>query len=145
MLLIGEIVLRKKKLEQDIIDYKSYLHDIPTDTERLDNGALYTKVLNRLFAYYNKLQNFDALLDKYNNKTEVAVGDSTISVTDALHLCNTLNKKIEDLACIILKNDYTINVEELMDNKGTLLEELITLRKVINISDWSTEIETTKE
>ena len=54
----------------------------------------------------------------------------------------TLNKKIDDLACIILKNDYTINTEELMDNKGKLLEEFITLRKAINISDWSTEIET---
>jgi len=139
-MLIGEIVLRKRKIEKDIEDYNFYIDNIEY-TKVKDSGTLYTKSLNSLFELYGKLQSHNALLDKENANNEVTFGESVLVVSDALHICKTIYKKIEVLTCIIQKNDYSISIDELINTRNKLTEEHIALRKVIEISDWSTDVE----
>ena len=114
------------------------MSDTSTGAEK---GALYSQALNELFELYSKLQSHNALLDKENAAAEINVGESSISVLDALHICDTLSKKIEVLGCIISKNDYSINIKELISTRDKLVEEYIALRKSIEVSDWNTSVE----
>ena len=138
-MLVGEIVLRKKKIENDIEDYKLYIDNIEY-TKVKDSGTLYTNSLNRLFELYGKLQSHNALLDKENANNEITFGESVLVVSDALHICKTICKKIEDLTCVIQKNDYSISIDELINTRNKLTEEYIALRKIIEMSDWTTDV-----
>ena len=140
-MLVGEIVLRKRKIEQDIVDYNNYIDNMSTNIGHKEAGVLYTQALNSLFELYGKLQSHNALLDKENAVIEISFGEATLSVLDALHICSTLNKKIKVLGCIISKNDYSINIGELIATRSKLTEEYILLRKAIDVSDWSTNVD----
>lgn len=139
-MLIGEIVLRKRKIEKDIETYLDYINNVDVNTVS-NRGDIYNKAINNLFELYSKLQSHNALLEKENSVTEVEFGESTLSVSDALHICRTIEEKIEVLDCIISKNDYSINIEEIIKTRTKLTDEFIALKQLIEVSDWSTNVE----
>ena len=139
-MLVGEIVLRKRKIEKDIDTYLDYINGLDVNITS-NRGDIYNKSINSLFDLYSKLQSHNALLDKENAETKVEFGDSELSISDALHIIKTIEEKIAVLDCIISKNDYSISIDEIVKTRSKLTDEYITLKQLIEVSDWSTNVE----
>ena len=141
-MLIAEILIRKRYIEKKIGEFKSYLEGLNDVTiESQTKGALYTTALKQLFDLYGKLQNHNALLDKENSDTIIKIGDSDLSVLDAIHILKTIKNKIGVLDSIICSEDYSVRITDLIEKRDSLMEEYIVFKREIEVSDWSKNIE----
>ena len=117
-MLIGEIVQRKEYLKLKISEAEKSLADMRhSDIEPRQKGALYSSLLDKLFTLLSKLQSHKALLDKENAATEILVGESKLSVLDAVHIRNTINIKIDTLTEVIESIDKELGFDDLLEKR----------------------------
>jgi len=141
-MLVGEIVQRKEYIKLKISETEKNLSDIKyTDTEPQKKGALYSSLLDTLFELLSKLQSHKALLDRENAETLILVGENEISVLDAVHIRNTIERKIDTLTEVIGSIDKDVGVRDLLNKRDVLMEDFISISRSIEISDWSKEVE----
>jgi ethanolamine utilization protein EutQ (cupin superfamily) len=140
-MLIGEIVRRKNDIKREIVELEFYMEKISNIPNVKESAAIYTNVLSKVFELLDKQQNYLILLERSNLKQEIKVGKSTISVSDAIKLRDTTDKKIIFITNLINNNDASLNVINLMESRDKLMEEFILLNNAIEKSDWSTEID----
>ena len=142
-MLVGEIVLRKDYIKYKIAETEKKLSALSDneDIEPRQKGALYSSFLEVLFELYSKLQSHRALLDSENAKTEIPIGNSTLSVLDAVHIRETLKTKIDLITGIIDNISANISYSELLTKREDLMENYISVCGSIKTSDWSKEVE----
>jgi hypothetical protein len=141
-MLIGEIVQRKEYLKLKIKETEKKLSDLTyEDIEPQKKGALYSTLLDTLFTLLSKLQSHRALLDKENASTEVLVGEATLSVLDAVHIRNTIERKIDTLTEIIENMDKQLGQTDLLNKRDLLMEDYISISNSIEKNDWAKDVE----
>lgn len=140
-MLVGEIVQRKEYLKLKISEAEKGLSDIRyMDIEPRQKGALYSSLLDKLFILLSKIQSHRALLDKENSDTEIQVGESKLSVLDAIHIRNTINRKIDTLTEVIESIDKELGFDDLLEKRDLLMEDYISISRSIEKSDWTKEV-----
>lgn len=142
-MLVGEVLLRKRILDDKIKESELYLNRLLNDQviDASKKSTLYSKTINRLFDLNTKLQSHEALLSKVNCETYVTLTDKEISVADAVFIKKTLMKKLNIITSVVSTNDLNIDLDTLISNRDAIFEEYIRLKRVIEISDWETNIE----
>lgn len=139
-MLIGEIVQRKEYLKLKIRETEKRLAEAPRmDIEPRSKGALYSDLLDTLFDLLSKLQSHKALLDRENAKTKITVGDSELSVIDAIHIRNTIERKIDTLTEVVEGLEHSLGYKDLITKRDQLMEEFVKVTNSIERSDWSTD------
>jgi len=141
-MLVGEIVQRKEYLKLKISEIKRNLKELAdSDIEPQNQGALYSNLLDQLFTMLSKLQSHRALLDQENSSTEIQVGESTISVLDAVHIRRTIKTKIDILTDVMNNINKAIGHADLIDKRDQLMDDYIAVDRKIKESDWSKVVE----
>lgn len=136
-MLVSEALIRKDDIEKRIEELEFYINRIDSG----DSGDLYTNTLNMIFDMVDKLQSYIILITRHNTSTKIKVGDTEISLQDAIVLRKTVSEKMRILTDIINKPDDGINVLSIMEQRDKLMEEYILLNSAIEESDRSSEIE----
>lgn len=141
-MLVAELLIRKENIKNRIKELRNYITKAWTDKEfEFDNtGVTYTKILSILFDLIEKYQDYSVILSKTNYSTMIKVGNSEISVENAVKIRNTIEAKIQ-LISDLVNNDSTVDVFNLIDQREGLIEECLLLTIKIKTSDWSTEID----
>lgn len=141
-MLVGEILIRKRYIERKIAELRVYVAGLrDSGVEPRTRGALYTSTISKLFELYSKLQNHNALLSTVNKETVVNIGDSEITVENAIFILKTVENKIKVLNEVISSKDYSLNVLELIEKRDSLMEEYVSIRKELDKNDWSKNVE----
>jgi hypothetical protein len=130
---LGELLLRKESMKDQIDELKAYIRN------DVSKGEV-TAALEKLFKLEDKLQAYNITLNKVNNQTEINIGETGISVVNAILLRDTIERKINTLTMLI-EISSNVNVLSLIDQRNKFLEEYILFDRVINISDWKVEVE----
>jgi len=136
---IGELLIRKKDVRNKIKELRSFIQSL-TDSE-VDNTDLHSKALSKLFDLLDKYQDYSIILDKANMENSILIGETEISVSNALRLKSTIKGKMEALSDSINGSDYSIDVFDLMDKRDALIEEYILITKTITTNDWKVDLE----
>lgn len=136
---IGELLIRKKGVKEKILELRSFIQDL-TDSI-VDNTDLHSKALSMLFDLLDKYQDYSIMIEKVNTENKIVIGESEISIANAIKLRNTIKGKIDVLSDSINGSDYSIDVFDLMIKRDTLIEEHVLINREITISDWGIDIE----
>jgi hypothetical protein len=138
---VGELIARRNDVVFKIKELKRYLNSLPSDKAG-SKGSIYKECLDRIFSLTEKYQSYSLLLNRSNNKTTIAIGESDeVNVESALVLVSTINNKIIVIEDVIDNPDHSIDIFTLMQQRDALVEELIILQSAIYRSDWNTEVE----
>lgn len=140
-MLIGEIIRRKNNIKHEIAELEFYIEKVSNIPNVKESATIYTNVLGKVFDLLDKYQNYIILLERNNLKQDIKVGKSSVSVSDAIKLRITADKKIKFITNLINNNDASLNILSLIESREKLMEEFMLLNNAIEKSDWSTEIE----
>lgn len=135
---IGELIVRRKNVKENISELRNFIRGL-TDNAT-DNVDLHSKALNTLFDLLDKYQDYSIVLEKTNMENNIVIGESEISISNAVKLRNTIKGKMDVLSDSINGSDYSIDIFSLMVQRGTLMEEYILINKTITINDWKIEL-----
>lgn len=138
---LSEVLIRKNNIKIRMVELKRFLQNVSNNSNIRDRGATYNQVLSRLFALIDKYQSHIVLIENSNNNTEITVGESTLSVANAVKLRDTLDSKALVLTALIESGDCSLDILNLMDQREKYLEERIILQKCISDSDRSVKID----
>lgn len=140
-MLVVELIKRKNGIKQKLDELEFYLEKISNIPNKKESGPVYTDVLNRIFGLLDKYQNYIVLLERSNISTKIQVGNTEVSVSDAIKIRTTMDEKIKVFTNTINNNDAFLDVPDLIDKRDKLIEEHMLLNNVIEKSDWSIEID----
>lgn len=140
-MLVAEAIERKNKIKQSIQDLDYYLEKVSSIPNIRESSSVYNKVINNMFELLDNYQSHIILLYNSNNNVSVKVGETELTVTMAIALKRTIDEKINILTKIITSNDASISVPELLKQRDKLFEEQLIIKRAIEQSDWSTELD----
>ncbi len=138
---VREILLRKHFIDEKLAVIDAYIGSLGVVEVDIKN-EIYTKAINVKFDLLSKIRSHHILLDNLNRDTIVTIDGIDINVYEALHLLDTLQKKMETFKDII-KGDVSksLDVFTLLDKLDVLFEEYISIYLAILHSDISTSWE----
>lgn len=140
-MLVSELVLRNLQTKDEIKELEDYLLDLHSTATTFDNlDKIYKQASKYLFSLYDKLQNQRVLLKKYNNSTFIVIDDNKLSISDALEVANTVERRLS-LYTNLISNTGVVDIISTIEQRSSLLEEYYKLMRHIKVSDWSTEID----
>lgn len=141
-MLVAELVLRKLQTEdetRELEDYMERLARMTADQSHIDK--LYKQTVQHLFTLYDKLQNQRVVLKQCNISTGIKIEGNAVSVSDALEIAETLEKRLNLYTNMINGEETTLDIFTTMKQRSELLEEYFKLMSCIKSSDWSTTID----
>jgi len=137
-MLVGELILRKKLLKDNIRDVQKAL----SKKEKTYSKVTYNGFLDSLFGYIEQIKSHDILLNRSNEKTIIVIGKNKVNVSDAVFLRDSVMNKINILSSMIDNNtNVDLDIFNLIEERDKLLDEFVYLNNLINVSDWTTEIQ----
>ena len=137
-MVLAEVLIEKYNLERKI----SQLNDYVFKMSKVSRGET-DKAVKQLIELVDKHRSHLILLNKINNKIEVVIGDTKVSLANAILITKTMNYKIDLLNGLIDGCDGadTLDFFDLLDQRDKLLEEYITISNGLKSIEWSTEID----
>jgi len=136
---IGELIVRRKNVKKNISELRDFIQGLTDNV--IDNSDLHSKALNMLFNLLDKYQDYSIALEKVNIENNIVIGESEISISNAVKLRNTIKGKMDVLSDSINGSDYSIDIFSLIAQRDTLTEEYILIDKTITTNDWKTALE----
>lgn len=134
-MVLAEILIEMHNLEKKIDQLEDYLHRTAGQDDKLADKAN-TKLLDLLDKHRSHL----ILLNDINNKVEVTIGDSTVSLANAILITKTMRRKM-DLLNSLIEEDNLFDGLALMEQRDKLLEEYTTISNSLKAIEWSTEVD----
>jgi len=135
-MVLAEVIIEMLNLEQKISQLEDYLHRIADNNAKLADTAT-TKLLDLLDKHRSHL----ILVNKVNNKVEVTIGSSKVSLANAIIILKTTKRKVDLLDSLIENEHGVLDVFDLMIQRDKLLEEYTTISNGLKVIEWSTEID----
>ena len=135
-MVLAEVLIEMRNLEARITQLEDFLHHAATRDAKLADRAN-TKLLDLLDKHRSHL----ILVNKINNETDVSIGDSTVSLANAILITKTMRRKIELLNSLIESEDVLLDVLSLMEQRDKLLEEYDTISNDLRALEWRTQID----
>lgn len=135
-MVLAEILIETRNLKKKINQLMIYIDRISSRDSVITDQAT-TKLLGLLDKHRSHL----ILLNKVNNSVEVTVGESTLSLANAIIILKTVKKKIDILDSLIDKEDCVMDVMNVIENRDKLLEEYTVISKEIQQQEWEIEID----
>jgi hypothetical protein len=138
-MLLAELILRKKYLEEKIEELGYFLEKIVRD------AAISQKELNVLRAelddYLEQLQSYVLKIESANSQLELSIDNSKIPIKNAIVLRDTLMKKIEFITGIIDNGNSNLDISSFFQQRDRLYEEYFVINRAITTIDWSANID----
>ena len=138
---LSEILLRKKYLDSKLETINKYIALVSCNsTEK--TSELLTNAITYKFELLSKIRSHSILIDKLNKETYITVSNVELSISEALYLLNTLEKKINTFTDLI-ESDASVNTDVflLFDKNDTLFEEYQRIYLTVLNSDLQTKWE----
>jgi translation initiation factor 2B subunit (eIF-2B alpha/beta/delta family) len=118
---------------EDLIDFLKAAKGVATD--QID------VVMATLLKYIDDHQRYLVMVAESNTKTIIKVGNSKVSVSNAIKVREGIKQKIDALSTLMdAKNEY-LNVLDLMEQRKKFFDEYILLSQTIAKSDLETIID----
>jgi len=142
-MLLAELLDRKNETKEKIKELRLHLgfwaaNEQNTDSEKID-GVL-TGVYSLLDIYQQQL----FLIGKVNESVKIEIGQSKVTLANAVKLRSIIQKKIDVLNDLIHACEFNkkslYNILDLMENKDKLLDEYYVLNRAIKSKDWQVEL-----
>ena len=133
---IKELKLRKQYLENKLDIVNSYI-DILSDSDLDDIDNKLADIIKYKFDLLTKIRNYKIILDRENTKNTISVGDTTLTVYEALHVLDSILLKIKTFEDL-LKTKSIFNLKDSLDlfsKSDKLFEEYLQLKLSITTSD----------
>ena len=134
-MVLAEVLIEMRNLRQKIRQLEDFLHRTAGQDATLADKAT-TELLDLLDKYRSHL----ILINKINNGVEVSIGDSTVSLANAILITKTMKRKI-DLLNSLIEKDSVLDVFSLMEQRNKLLEEHTTISNGLSSIEWGTKVD----
>lgn len=135
-MVLAEVLIEKNNIKSKMRQLHNYLNRIATVNSESTNQAT-TKLLDLIDKYRSHL----ILINKINNSTEVSIGDSKVSLANAILIIDTMEWKINLLNDLIDIKESMLDVFSLMDQRDKLLAEYTAISNGLKAVEWSTEVD----
>ena len=134
-MVLAEILIETKSLEKRINQLMVYINSVSSR-----NSETTDRAMKKLLSLLDKHRSHLILLNKINNETEISVGDSQLSLANAIIILKTINSKIAMLDSLIDNEDCALDIIDLMEQRDKLLEEYTVISKEIKYQEWRIDI-----
>jgi len=135
-MVLAEVLIEMKNFGLKISQLEDYLHRTAGQDVALADRAT-IKLLDLLDKHRSHL----ILLNKLNNNIEVTIGDSTVSLANAILITKTMKRKIELLNSLIETEDSVLDIFSLIEQRDKLLEEYTAISNGLIALEWRTKID----
>lgn len=137
-MVLAEILNEKYNLEKKIAQLERYIFRIASVSEEQTD-----KATKKLLELIDKHRSHLIMLNKVNNSVEVAIGDSKVSLANALLITKTMERKIDLLNDLIgcCDGETVLDIFSLMDQRDKLLEECTLISNQIEELEWGIEVD----
>jgi hypothetical protein len=135
-MVLAEVLIEMRNLGLKIRQLKEYLHRTANHDAKLADEAT-IKLLDLLDKHRSHL----ILINKVNNNIEVVIGDSKVSLANAILITKTMERKIELLDSLIENEGSVLDIFSLMEQRDILMEEYTTISNGLKSIEWSTKID----
>ena len=137
---LAELLIRKRFIDDKILELKTVLIKCFNGEEVEQSELSFFRTL--LDNYYNERQRYLMKLERANSQVEVTIGKSKLSLSDAIKIRGTLERRLEDISELIVAAGASyLELNSFFETKEQLFEEYMVLVKTIEMADWSTEID----
>jgi len=137
-MVLAEVLIEKCNLELKICQLNDYVFKVAkVSRDETD------KAVKQLVELVDKHRSHLILLNKINNEIEVTIGDTKVSLANAILITKTINHKIDLLNGLIAgcDGDDILDFFSLVDQRDKLLDEYTTISNGLKSIEWSTEID----
>jgi len=137
-MVLAEVLIEKNNLEQKICQLNEYVFKM-SKVSRDETD----KAIKRLIDLVDKHRSHLILINRINNSIEVTIGNSKVSLANAVLIIKTINHKIDLLNGLVAGCDghSTLDVFSLMEQRDKLLEEYTTISNGLKSIEWSAEVD----
>jgi len=142
-MVLAELLDRKNETKKKIKELRLYLgfwaaNEENTDAEKIDG------VLSKIYSLLDSYQQQLFLIGRVNESIKIEIGQSKVSLANAVRLRSIIQKKVDVLndlisACEINKKGL-YNILDLLNNRDKLLDEFYILDKAIKSKEWQVEL-----
>ena len=137
-MVLAEVLIEKENLANKIQQLQSYIYRMySSSTDQTD------KAVKKFLELTDKYRSHLILINRVNNEVEVTIGDSNVSLANAILIVKTIKKKIDLLEDLIetADNETVMDVFNLMEQRDKLLEEYNLISNEVKVLEWSTEVD----
>jgi len=137
-MVLAEVLIEKNILDEKIKEMRRYLFRmVSVSAEEAD------KATKRLIELIDKHRSYLILINKVNNNIEVTIGDSKISLANALLISQTMDRKIDLLNELIndCDGDTVLSIFSLIAQRDKLLDEYILISNQLEAIEWGAEVD----
>jgi len=134
-MVLAEVLIEMFNLKRKISQLEDYLHRTAGQDAVLADEAT-TKLLDLLDKHRSHL----ILVNRINNELQVNIGDSTVSLANAILITKTMKRKV-DLLDSLIEAENVLDVFSLMEQRDKLLEEYTTISNGLKSIEWSTNVD----
>lgn len=135
-MVLAEILIEMNNLKKRISQLKFYIEKVSSHDSKSTDSAI-TKLLGLLDKYRSHL----ILINRINNETNVSIGESKLSLANAILILKTIENKIKLLDGLIENENCVLDVLNTIEQRDKLLDEYTAIYKEIKHQEWSVEID----
>jgi len=97
-------------------------------------------IVELLLNCIEELQTLNLIIHNANNQYKIIVGSSKVSLSTAIEIRDTINKKMSILTDLISGNN-DLDIIDLLSKRDVLLEEYNGINRLIRLADWSVQVD----
>jgi len=135
-MVLAEILIETKNLEKRIDQLMNYVNSASSSSSDATDRAI-----KKLLSLLDKHRSHLILINRVNNEVTVSVGDSQLSLANAIIILNTINEKISMLDSLIESDNCVLDIVDVMEQRDKLLDEYTAISKEIQYQEWRIEID----
>jgi len=135
-MVLAEILIEMNNLKKKISQLRFYIEKVSSrDSKSTDNA------ISKLLGLLDKYRSHLILINRVNNETIVSIGESKLSLANAIIILKTIEDKINLLDKLIDNEECVLDVLSLIEQRDKLLEEYTAISKEIKHQEWGIEID----
>lgn len=135
-MVLAEIIIELREIQRRIKQLGRYLSEMSTrDSQAADQAT------SKLLELLDKERSHLILLNNVNNKVTVTLGESEVSLANAITIAETIAKKVEILDGLIDTPDCSLDVFDLIERRDKIMKEYLHLSNGIASVEWSTTVD----
>jgi hypothetical protein len=133
---LGEVITEAEIIKGKIDQLENFLFKVShSDSEKTD------KTVRKLVELIDKYRSHLILLNRIENKTELLIADSKVSIINAKLICSSLKSKIMLLDKLIDSDSAVLDIFSLIEQRDKLLTEYVLISNSLKQAEWSTKID----
>jgi hypothetical protein len=137
-MVLAEVLIEKESLNHKIKQMERYLFRMAfVSAEQTD------KATKKLLELIDKHRSHLIMINKINNSIEVTIGESKVSLANAVLITQTMERKIELMNSLIdsCDSDSVLDIFVLIEQRDKLLEEYNLISNQLESLEWSTKVD----